>query len=215
MAINGSTWSQNLKGKLLKPAGTWEEPTGDTSLHQMCNAIGSGSASHIIGKTFTTTDIGTAPGIGSGTKTGFSGIIGNSVGSNIKMKFLMRIAPESPGGDELDTFCNAVGQEFQTQMEQASLSTTHTLIFTGSANMVTGSISVIASIWKELIKSMAPVDWRNFAFPQGKWEDLVDSIVEAFEEALLQNASATFVISGTPTSIYPFPSSGTGTGTIS
>ena len=200
MPIIPSLWTSSLMGTLSGVGMT------GSRLFNFCNTVGSGSAMSVIGKSFSTVDVGTAPGAGVGMGTGIQGLSASIIKNQIYSEC---VSAFGQSGTRLMDFANAVSKACVEQMGKATLSSTHTPVFLGSGTITPGSIKVSASEWGSNIQSagagiMNGTKWASFAKALGKGQAL----------NILSMGTGTVTISGSPAGT-PSPGAGSGTGVIS
>lgn len=185
------------------------------------SAIGNGSAVHVVGKPFTTTDTGflsstTGTGLGTGITLVSASSIANAMFAELNGVF-------GQSGPDLQNFCDAVGAACATLMGQATLtSTPHPappyFIYSGSGAVDVGSVGVVAAPWATSIQSLGTV------FLGTAWPQICTAIGNACTNNIKSVGTGSVTITGSysqPPPIPPTPpnsstpGSGTGTGTIS
>lgn len=132
MALSGSSLSSSLFAS-VSARGT---PT--TELKKLTDAIGNGIVLSLVGKSFVTTDVGTTPGAGKGSGTGLIVVPGSIA------PLIVTNAVAAFGGSGPDLPLLALDIETATiqTLLSASLTSTHTPVFTGSGIINPGSIPV-------------------------------------------------------------------------
>jgi len=201
MPIVGSAWSTELLGTLSANGFVGSE------LNNFTDAIGSGSAGHVVGQTFTTTDVGTVPGAGVGVGVGIIGVDAIYISNQI---YSYSVASFGQAGSKLKDVCDALGSACSNQMALATLASTHNPVFAGTGIVDIGSISVVGSDWGSLIQSFG----SGSGFIGGSWPDWAEAIGKGQAEGVIQDGTGNVVITGAPSGI-PVPGAGTGTGVIS
>lgn len=196
--ISGGTWSAKVSSEMAS-AGMIGPDVGLFS-----NAVGIGSASHVAGKAFTTTDTGTTPGIGTGVGTGITGLVGTAIGSAI---FGAASALFGGSGPDLLKICNAIGAACVQELALATLSSNHNPVYVGSGIVDIGSIAVAAGAWGSSIQS-------SVAFTGGQWANFASAMGTGCAGQVMSSGTGTVTITGSPTG-PPVPGGGTGSGTIS
>lgn len=175
-------------------------------LHDFTDAVGPGSATHVIGKPFTTLDVGTVPGNGVGTGVGIIGFAPSQIASLI-FSFC-----QSAGflGSKLQDVCDACGQAASAELALASLSSIDAPVFLGVGNIVPGSIGVDGSAWGSSIQSIG--SGENFV--GSKWPDFAQALGKGHALPVQSTGTGILAITGSPSGV-PVPGSGSGTGVIS
>jgi hypothetical protein len=200
MPIVAGAWSAAIVSSLSAKG------MSGSKMSNFANAVGTGSAQSLIGKSFSTTDTGAVPGAGMGSGVGIQGVPSSTIKSAI---YASCVGTFGQGGPSLMDFADAVASACVQMLQQATLSSTHGPIFTGNATIVVGSISVSPSEWSNNIKSagsiMQGAQWANFSKALG----------EAQANAIKAGGTGNLAIAGAPASPTPSPGSGVGTGTIS
>lgn len=198
MSLVGLTWSATLQATL---AGVGM--LGD-KLPDFCNAVGNGSVNHVVGKQFTTTDVGSTPGSGNGSGTGINGLVQSNISNSIYAKC---VSTFGQFGSKLQDFCDAVASACISEMAKATLSSTHSPVFLGSGVVDIGSIAVVGADWGLAIESAAP------SFLGSQWPNMAKAMGEGQADEILASGTGTVTISGSGGT--PVPGVGTGTGNIS
>lgn len=200
MAMSGSNFSSTMQALFLSLVGTIGSSTPD-----LTDAVGQGGIDDsLIGGTFATVDVGTVPGAGVGIGTGLTNVTDSGVSSLI---FTELAAAFGGGGSNLPDLCDAAGGAFAAEVALATLSSTHSPVFSGTGTIVGGVIPVapqgpaieVAGIANGMLGS--------------HWGDTANAIGDAFTTALL-SASGEVTISGS-SSGETSGGGGTGTGTVS
>lgn len=197
--ISGSNWSTILQGFL---AG---KGFNGSRMSDVTDAVGNGGQTHVVGKSFTTVDSGSTPGVGVGTGTGITGLSGAAIST-----LIIALATGSFGqaGAKLPDFADAVGDACVSELGAALLTSAHTPVFAGSGTVDVGSIPVVPAGWGSDINSagssLVGSEWSNFA----------DAMGQGQANHVLAAGSGSVSISGSATGPV-VPGAGTGTGTIS
>jgi len=199
MSLSGSRQGLELKSNL--------EGKGmvGSDLGKFCNAIGNGSEKSVVGKTFTTMDVGLLPGAGVGVGSGLTGIVSAIISSAIIS------AGISMGlvGSDFPKIADAAAITLEQEMLQATLSSTHTPIFEGIGNIVPGSIPVQLEEWANNINT----EGIKSGFVGQDWNKVAKAIATGFINGFL-TATGQVTITGT-CSFIPFSGTGVGSGVIS
>jgi hypothetical protein len=202
MPIVGSAWSSTLKGTLSGMG------MNGSQLQSFTDAVGLGSTMSIVGKAFTTTDVGLIPGVGVGVGAGITGLspmdAANLIYGNCSAFGFV--------GARLHDFCTACGSALVSTLADAILSSTHAPVWQGAGSVVTGSIAVVPSEWGSNIHSAAA------GFMGSKWPDFANAIGAGSANHVIAKGTGSVVISGSftgPTPPGPLPGAGVGAGTIS
>jgi hypothetical protein len=170
-------------------------------LQDFCDAIAGGSASYLTGLTFTTMDVGATAGSGSGVGTGITGVSADQVAQAI---YSAASSAFGGGGAKLMPCCEVIGSVLVSQLAQASLQSTHSLVYLGTAQITPGSIAVSGSAWGSAIQSAAP------GFNGKLWPAFAQAIGTGCASGFSQ-ATGSLVISGSG-SQPPIPGMGSGSG---
>ena len=170
----------------------------------LCTALSTGIANHLIGKTFTTNDIGTI-GVGSGVGSGIGITVNATTISNMIFDSL-----EGKGfeGSKLRDMSDAIGNACSSELALATLTSNHSIVILGSGTVVCSSIPLSSSTMASLIIANAP------SFQGDKFVDLANGVSEGLTDSILNNGTANVTITLVPGSIPISPGSGTGTGII-
>lgn len=199
--IVGAAWSSTLYGNLVA------QGLNGSHLQKFCDAVGLGSAGHVVGKTFATVDVGTVPGAGVGSGVGVVAIVGASISSKI---YGYSVAAFGQAGTYLQKVCDAIGQTCVSQMALATLTSSHAPVFAGAGTITPGSISVVPSGWGGLINSQG----SGLGFVGTFWPQFADAIGKGQGEEVMAVGTGVVAIAGSPTGL-PVPGGGSGTGVIS
>jgi hypothetical protein len=197
--ISGPGWSTDLYG-LLTGIGLL-----GSKLHEFTDAVGLGSASHVVGKTFVTVDVGTVPGAGVGTGTGITGLSASTISSTI---YSMAVLSFGQAGSRLKDTCDQIAAACVAQMALATLATVDSPVYLGGGTITPGTIAVIPAVWGATIQSQAP----NFLGSQ--WPNFAAAIGTGMGENVQSSGTGSLVIVGSPSGA-PVPGGGAGGGTIS
>lgn len=207
MPLVGAAWSTDLYGRLsaLGMVGS--------KLMDFTDAVGKGSANHVIGKPFATVDTGLTIGPGVGSGVGLMGFVAPAIATSI---FGLAVVAFGGSGTKLQDVCDAIGQSCVAQMALATLSSTHTPVFLGSGIVTPGSVAVVPAAWGSSIDS----EGSGVGFVGTKWPDFASAIGTGQGTHVLASATGTVTITGVWSGLPPLPPGGTpgagsGTGTIS
>ena len=203
MPIVGSAWSSQLYGTLSGMS------MNGSRLHDFTDAVGNGSQSHVVGKSFDTIDTGLTIGSGSGTGIGITAIPPSLVASQI---YSTAVAAFGQAGSRLNDICQAIASTLVSQMALATLTSTHTPVFLGSGIVTPGSIPVVGSGWGSAIQSAS-------SFAGSRWPDFSHAIGVGCA-AGFDTATGMVTITGAWSGAPPLPpggtpGAGTGSGTLS
>jgi hypothetical protein len=202
MAIVGSAWSSTLFGTLQGMGMTGNR------LHDFTDAVGNGSQMSIVGKPFTTMDVGLIMGVGVGVGSGISGI----APGDVTMAVYGNCQAFGFTGARLMDICTAIGSAMVSTIANAVLTSTHAPVFNGAGSVVVGSIGVVGSEWGSNVHSAAA------SFQGSRWPDFANAIGMGQAAQVLAKGTGTVTISGTftgPAPPGPIPGAGVGAGTIS
>lgn len=158
MSLSGAAWSADLYSRLVYYG------FDGARTHDFTDAVGLGSALHLIGKPFTTVDVGLTPGAGVGTGTGISGLDAFTIGDQI---FSNCVEAFGQSGSVLLDFCRIIGASCVSQMGTATLTSTHAPVYLGQGSINAGTVIVIPQLWGLSIltqgASLQGSQWPNFA----------------------------------------------------
>lgn len=205
MAIVGAAWSADLFGKLSAIGFI------GSRLMDFTDAVGNGSQTHIVGKSFTTTDTGSVPGVGTGTGVGIVGIDPMLVSTTI---FATALGLFGQFGARLQDCCDALGQNIVDQMALADLASNHTPVFAGAGVVDVGSIPVVDAGWGGDIET----EGDGSGFIGSQWPNFALAIGTGFAAGVIAGGTGNVTISGSfggSVPPGPVPGAGTGSGTIS
>jgi hypothetical protein len=142
-----------------------------TGLPSFAAAIGTGSVLSLVGKTFSTSDMGSTASAGVGVGIGLTGVSSATIKGAMMLEALSK--GFTPTTQQSDVF-EAVGDALVTELAIASLTSTHTPVYVGTGTIDVGSIMVTASEWGGNIEStgaglgMSGDKWPDFAAVLGK-----------------------------------------------
>lgn len=204
MAIVGSKIANTLYGFLSAKGMVGPK------LMSFCQTFGNGSQMSIVGKAFTTTDAGSIPGAGVGVGTGITGLVASAIQGSI----VSHGTSKNFKGPKFPDFAEAIGKTIETEMAQATLSSTHTPVFVGAGTVDKGSYTVTDSEWAGNIQTLGSA--AGFLGP--KWPDFCEVVGKGIVLGGFKNATGAVTISGTfagPVPPGPVPGAGVGTGVVS
>lgn len=174
-----------------------------SKLGVFCTAVATGIVMSIVGKTFTTIDVGTVPGVGAGSGVGITGL------SSALMKSTA-LGLMSSQGVNAPKLMQAITDAVVAHLSTATLSSVNAPVFLGTGTIVPGSIAVIPAEMSGNIDSQLQA-----AGAQGENRTQLATVIgTGVATNILSFGSGTLVITGSPTGI-PVPGAGSGTGTIS
>lgn len=201
MAIVGAAWGSDLLGRLsaLGFAGS--------QLSILTNVVGNGSALHVIGKAFTTTDVGTIPGAGVGTGLGLTGLSASAISSDI---YSNCVSTFGQAGTKLKDFSDAMAASCVAQMALAVLTSSHAPVFAGAGTVNVGSVTVVAAGWGSSIQGLGAA--AGFIGPQ--WANWALAIGTGHANGVINTGTGTVTIAGSPSGPTS-PGAGVGSGIIS
>lgn len=160
--------------------------------------IGNGAMLQILGKPFNTIDTGSTPGTGAGTGVGLTGIVGAVVSAQIQTEIVSFTGlPPTP---DMIKMANAIGDGLEQEVALASLISTHSPVFAGTATIAPGSIGVVGASVGSSIETQGigsgfvGKDWPGFAKAIGN--GLGDSFA-------LANAVITILITSSTPPVVP------------
>ena len=202
MSLSASTLSSLIQSNLQAYGANGK------NLQKFCSAVAAGVVESIVGKSFTTSDVGLVPGNGIGTGTGITGL------SSSDMKSVaLSLMPTK--GSNADHLMQAIMDGVVTHLSSAaSLSSTDTPVFSGTGTIEAGSIAVVAEQMSSNINSQLEAvgaEGKNVGV-------LSQAIGTGICTNILSSGSGTLTITGTftgPTPPGPIPGAGSGEGVIS
>lgn len=206
MALSGSALSGLIQAQLAGKGFT------GVQLTPFANALGNGIVNGTTGLLmFTTADVGTIPGTGSGSGTG---VIGLNMANIANLAFATGqgfwAADQNNGpGIKWQDLCDAVATAVVAHFSSAAtLTSTHAPVFSGVGTVVAYS-GVTVPVMKAAIVAAAPGSWAAWKMPE-----LAEAIATGVVTELLSHAPAsTVTISGSPSGI-PVPGAGSGSGVV-
>lgn len=196
--ISGASWSATLLASLSGKGFV------GSRLSDFTDAVGNGGQAHVVGKVFTTTDVGTIPGTGVGIGIGIVGMIAATISTLI---FAAASGLFGQFGSRLMDVTDSIADACLSEMALATLTSTHAPVFAGTGTVDVGSIPVVAAGWGSAIDAAAPsflgTQWPNFAQACGEQATNV-----------LATGTGSVAISGSPSG-PTIPGGGVGVGVIS
>lgn len=194
MPIIGSTWTGLVSAQMATQGMV------GPNVPDFATAVGSGSASHVVGASFGTSDIGVVAGTGVGIGVGIV-VAGPAIASAI----YGYASGYGWSGPNLMNLCTAVGNACSIALLSALLSSTHSPIFSGTGTVISVSIGVIGGTWGGAIQSAFP-----FTGPQ--WANMCQAIGKGCADVI--HASAVAIVSITGVGAPGTPGVGSGIGAI-
>lgn len=167
-------------------------------------AVSAGIVLSIVGKPFTTKDIGTIPGVGKGTGVGITGIDANK---------MVETALKDMGtyGTNARPMMKAIMDGTKQHLTLATLSSAHPLVFVGTGKVDAGSILVITDEMTINIDTQLLLVKANGS----NRKRLAHAIAKGICDEIKSKGTGTVIIVGSPTSPFPAPGVGVGAGVIS
>jgi len=199
--ILGTAWSSALFGDISGKG------LGGANLIDFTDAVGLGSQTHAVGKSFTTTDAGTVPGTGAGIGVGITGLVGATISSLV---FGLAVVFFGQAGANLIDITDSIGDICAAQMALADLLSTHGPVFVGTGIVDVGSVGVIPAGWGTDIDSQGAI----LGLVGASWPDLANAIGQGQGTHVIAAGSGSVVITGSPSGA-PVPGVGVGAGTMS
>lgn len=168
------------------------------------NKVAAGIVMSIVGKTFTTNDVGTVPGVGAGTGTGITGLSSSTMAS-------LAVATMTSTGTNAMPMMTAIMNGVVSHLSSsASLASVDTPVYLGTGTIVVGSIPVvIAEMAGNIESQLSGAGAVGVNLP-----NLCLSIATGICTNIISSGTGTLTITGSPTGT-PAPGSGSGTGVIS
>jgi hypothetical protein len=176
-----------------------------SNLPNFCLGVSTGIIMSIIGKTFTTSDVGTIIGVGAGIGTGIQGLLPASMKS-------VALSEMPTMGSNADPLMTGVMTATATYLAaNATLITVDIPVFAGTGTVNIGSILVIPTEMGNNIDSQLQA-----VGAQGSNRTILSmAIASGVCSGILTTGTGIVVITGSPTIPTPIPGTGNGTGTIS
>ena len=168
------------------------------------NAVAAGIVMSIAGKSFTTTDTGSVSGTGAGSGTGIVGLTSSNM---VSTALGVMISQGVNASNLMTAIMNAVVSHLSSS---ATLTSTHTPVFSGSGTVDIGSIPVVITEMKSNIESQLTSVGANGV----NKSNLSLAIATGIVTEILAAGTGTVTISGSPSGT-PSPGSGSGSGVIS
>ena len=181
--IDGAAWSSALLAALTGVG------MAGPDLVDLCDAIGIGSDTHVTGKAFVTADTGLISGTGAGTGAGITALVSGTISSDILTKATVGFGQAGP---DLSDLASQIGIICVSQMATATLTSTHSPVYSGSGTITPGTIAVVGTVWSNAIftegvsKGMLGPDWSTLA----------DAIGESQSDEVSSNGSGSVTITG-------------------
>jgi hypothetical protein len=176
-----------------------------TNKLKFCKAVSTGLINSLKGKSFTTLDTGTVPGVGQGTGTGLIGLMPDQM-----TQIGIAAAPGMTGDNALPLMTAIMTASQQYLAMAAALASNDTPVFLGTGTIVIGSIMVTMDEVNNNLQSAFKDQKAN----GDNMPALCKAIATGFTFGILTMATGELVIVGTPTGT-PAPGGGPGMGTIS
>jgi len=198
MALSASALSALIKSNMQAVGAN------GSNLQKFCDAVAAGIVMSVVGQSFTTSDNGLVPGVGTGTGTGIVGLTASPMAD-------ISLSSMSSRGSNASKLMNAIMMAVVGHLASAaSLSSTDPDVFEGIGNINIGSITVVESAMANNILAQ-----MQAAGAKGKnLQNLCDAIAIGVTTGILTLGTGILTITGSPIS-FPGPGTGTGTGTIS
>ena len=178
-----------------------------SNLQVFCTAVAAGIVESIVGKTFTTTDVGLIVGIGVGVGLGITSLSPDSMVSTA-------LSLMHSQGSNAPKMMASIMTAVVTHLASATLSTADSSVFQGNGTIVIGSISVLASEMGGNIDTQL----KNVGANGSNTTELAIAIGTGICTNILSSGTGITTITGTftgPTPPGPIPGVGVGVGTIS
>jgi len=177
---------------------------------KFANEIASGIAMSIVGKSFTTIDIGGVPGTGAGTGVGITGMDPDSMTKVTLAKMQMQLKdPSRSLGKNAKRTADAIMQAtVQHLMSSAQLVSVDTPVYAGEGEIVVGSITVSES-------EMATNIYNSLSGKGNHRMDFAAAVAAGVSFGILTQGTGVLTIVGSPDVPTPGAGSGAGRGEIS
>ena len=198
MSLVGANWSNTLFASLSGKGFT------GSKLMDFTDAVGIGSVTHVVGKGFTTTDVGLGPGAGAGIGTGVTALTSSVISAAI---FNAAASAFGQTGSKLQDVCDSIGDACVSEMANATLTSTHAPVGVGTGVVDVGSVAVDAPGWGSDIESQG----SGAGFIGSEWPNFATAIGIGCAQDVLASGTGTVVISGGGA----LPAAGVGVGTVS
>lgn len=167
------------------------------------NAVAAGIVMTLVGKTFSTSDIGTIPGAGTGIGTGLTGLIAPTMAS-------IAVAALPSTGTNASPLMQAIMNAVVSHLgSNTTLTSSHTPVFAGTGTVVIGSIPVTISQMASNIDSQL-----SSAGAAGSNKTILSTAIATGVVSGIMLATGTVTITGSPGGT-PSGGAGSGTGVIS
>lgn len=174
-----------------------------SNLSKFCTAVATGIVLSIVGKAFTTTDVGTVPGIGDGTGMGVMGLSSSTMSGTA-------LGLMSSQGVNASKLMDSIMSAVVMHLGQADLISTNSPVFLGSGTVIVGSIAVMAPEMVGNIQSqLSGVGAQGVNMP-----NLSLAIGTGIALNIVSAGTGLVTITGSPFG-DPGPGTGSGYGTIS
>jgi len=198
MALSSSTLANLIDSNLQNLGANGSNRTA------FCQAVAKGIIDSIVGKQFTTVDTGQVSGIGTGIGLGIQNLDSNNMTTS-SLSFM----PST--GVNAEPLFQAINEAVVSHLAtQATLTTTHNPVFSGTGLVVVGSITVTASEMSNNIAAELTLAGANGS----NKSVLSNAIAQGIVSNIISNGTGLVTITGSPIGI-PAPGSGVGVGVIS
>lgn len=197
MALSASTLAGLIDSNLVGFGATGSNKT------IFCSAVAAGIVMSIVGKTFTTTDVGFVAGPGTGVG---ASLVGMTSGNMVSVA----IAALPTTGVNANNLMQAIMIAVVVHLQTAQFTSTHGPVYLGTGTIVVGSITVSTSEMAGNIDSQL-----GLAGAAGSNRTVLsNAIASGIVTEILASATGQVIISGT-TMGTPNAGTGTGSGVIS
>lgn len=174
------------------------------NLQKFCAAVGAGIVQSIVGKAFTTTDVGLVIGAGAGTGVGVIGL------SNSQM-ISVALSQMATKGRNAEKLMSAIMNATVTHLGSATLTTVNAPVFVGAGTVVVGSIAVVESQMALNIDTQL----QGVGAKGKNRTHLANAIAAGVARQIIAAGTGTVTIVGSVIVPPPVAGAGVGTGTIS
>ena len=173
-----------------------------SNLTVFCQAVAAGIVSAIVGQTFTTMDVGSVSGSGTGVGTGITGLSVSNMADSA-------LAAMSSRGSNASPLMQSIMAAVVQHLGDASLSSVDNPVFIGTGTIVVGSISVTENEMAAKILS----ELQNAGANGSNLSNLSTAIATGIASNILNAGTGMLNITGSGGT--PSHGTGSGTGTIS
>lgn len=175
-----------------------------SNLSVFCNAVAAGIVLSIVGQTFNTLDVGFVTNPGTGNGIGITGLSDTAMSS-------MAINAMPSHGDNAMALMNSIMEATVSHLSSAAvLSSTDTLVYSGTGNIILGTFSITLAVMKDNIMNQLLSVGANGS----NLSVLCNAIATGIVNEILSTGTGMVTITGVPPA-FTVPGTNIGVGSIS